>query len=149
MALLSSVTTKVDSGVMSRKIIQVLTGDATDVGVGDMIDTESLPYASAHLVLTSGTAPSGGTQLTVGNDGLVTVGTPPLVMTNAVNLGPALTTLPNMAALTIGSIIAAGPSSFAAGTVVSVINRFVQFKVVSAAAAFVLTITIEAMGSRG
>jgi hypothetical protein len=141
----TSVTSKVDSGVMSRRIVQVLSGGA---GTGDLIDLEVLPYGSAHFVLTSGTAIT-NVQITVANDGLVGTQTIP-VLKNPVNLGPALTTMPNMAALNVGGIIAAGPSTFSAGNpVIGTVNRFVQFVVSGGDATTVLTITIEMMGSRG
>jgi hypothetical protein len=138
MALTSSVTTKVDSGVMSRRIIQVLTGGTANVGAGDIVDLEMLTSGSAHLVLTSGTAPGGGIQYMVANDPLAAF----------VNLGAPLTTLPNMIPLTIGTIQAAGPGTLA--NVTAVAYRYAQFNVVSAAGgAFVVTITMELMGSRG
>lgn len=141
----TSVTTKVDTAIMSRRIIQVLSGGA---GTGDMIDLESLPFAAAHLVQTSGTAIT-SVQLAVGIDGIAAGGPPP-VMTNAVKLGPAVLVahMPNVIPLTGFTIIGSTPGT------TDIIgngapNRFIQFTVVGGDATSVVTITIEAMGTRG
>lgn len=141
----TSVTTKNDSGIMTRRIVQVLSGGA---GTGDLIDLECLPFASAHIVLTSGTAVT-NVQVTVANDGIVGTQTIP-VLKNPVSLGPALTTLPNMAALMMGGLVAAGPSGWSAtNPPIIAVNRYVQFVVTGGDGTSVVTITVEAMGTRG
>jgi hypothetical protein len=150
MALTSSVTTKLTTSYNATEIVQILTGTTGATGVGDLLFFQDLPFGSAHFVLTSGTAPSGGIQYTVANDGILSAGTPQ-PLTNPVSLGAVLTTLPNMIDLMTGTIAAAGPSTIGTAPALPAQTpyKYGQFNVISAAAAFVITVTIVLMGTRG
>lgn len=139
----TSVTTKITTAWNATEISQVLSGGA---GTGDLVFAGDLPFGSAHIVLTSGTAVT-NVQLTVANDGLVGTQTIP-VLKNPVSLGAAVTTLPNIIDLATGSIVAAGPSSVGAGFAQTP-YKFFQFIVTGGDATSVVTITMVFMGTRG
>jgi hypothetical protein len=143
----ASVTTKVDTGIMTRRIIQTLTGGA---GTGDAIDLEMLPYGAAHLVLTSGT---GITNITfnVAVDGILGVQAVP-VLKNSLQIGVPFTTFPIVFPLTMGiqfATSAAYQADLSGKNTLLCPYRFCQFVTAGGDATTVFTITIELMGSRG
>jgi hypothetical protein len=102
-----------------------------------VIQAAGLPYGSAQLVVTSGSAPT-SVQLLIGNDN---------ILGNMVTSGPVMTSFPIMVDLTSGINTATPGSSAQILAAMAFVNY--NWQIIGAAASSVITITGLLMGTRG
>ncbi len=121
-----------------KLVVVTLTGGALASGAAGntLIFTEGLPFGSAHIVLTSGTAVT-SVQLAVGNDGLTA---------NLVPIGLAMTTLPAFVDITSGVNMT---NQAAAQTLAATPHLYHTWVIVGGDSTSVVTITECYMGTRG
>jgi hypothetical protein len=97
----------------------------------------ALPFGSAQIVITSGSAPT-SIALLLGNDG---------ILANMVPVGQTMTSFPLMIDLTSG--VSSATTDVGAQTLASMPFVYFNWQIIGAAAPSVITITSVLMGTRG